>query len=71
MYKHYDYLVVGTGLFGSVFSHEAKSGAGSVWLLIKENMYQEIFIPEKCGAFMYMNMAPIFFILPTVKYGII
>ena len=35
--KHYDYLVVGSGLFGSVFAHEAVSKRKSVLVLEKRN----------------------------------
>lgn len=28
----YDYLVVGSGLYGAIFAHEAKSHGKSVWL---------------------------------------
>lgn len=29
---HYDYLVVGAGLYGAVFAHEAKKKGRPVWL---------------------------------------
>lgn len=38
MEMHYDYLVVGTGLFGSVFSHEMKKH-GKACLLIDKRMH--------------------------------
>lgn len=44
--KHYDYLVVGSGLFGSVFAHEATKAGKSVLVLEKRehiggNIYTE------------------------------
>lgn len=29
--KKYDYLIVGAGLFGAVFAHEAKEAGKHVW----------------------------------------
>ena len=29
--KQYDYLIVGAGLFGAVFAHEAKKGAANIF----------------------------------------
>ena len=29
--KHYDYLVVGAGLYGAVFAYEAKNAARKYW----------------------------------------
>lgn len=29
---HYDYLVVGAGLYGAVFAHEARKKGRPVWL---------------------------------------
>lgn len=31
MSKKYDYLVVGAGLYGAVFAHEAKKAANLFW----------------------------------------
>lgn len=33
--KHYDYLIVGAGLFGSVFTHEAKKAGKRVLVIDK------------------------------------
>ena len=33
--KHYDYLIVGAGLFGAVFAHEAKQAGKSVLVIDK------------------------------------
>ena len=35
MNKHYDYLVVGAGLYGAVFAHEAKKAGRSVLVIDK------------------------------------
>lgn len=32
----YDYLIVGSGLFGSIFAYEANKKGKNAWLLIKE-----------------------------------
>ena len=37
MRKHYDYLIVGTGLYGSVFSHEMKKNGKSCYMIDKRN----------------------------------
>ena len=44
--KHYDYLIVGAGLFGAVFVHEAKQAGKSVLVIDKRphiggNVYTE------------------------------
>ena len=46
MNKHYDYLVVGAGLYGAVFAHEAKKAGRSVLVIDKRpniagNVYTE------------------------------
>lgn len=33
--KHYDYLIVGAGLFGAVFAHEAEQAGMSVLVIDK------------------------------------
>ena len=35
MNKHYDYLVVGAGLYGAVFAHEAQKAGKSVLVIDK------------------------------------
>ncbi|MBD5396471.1 MAG: UDP-galactopyranose mutase [Lachnospiraceae bacterium] len=37
MRKHYDYLIVGTGLYGSVFSHEMKKNGKKCYAIDKRN----------------------------------
>lgn len=46
MNKHYDYLVVGAGLYGAVFAHEAQKAGKSVLVIDKRpniagNVYTE------------------------------
>ena len=46
MNNHYDYLVVGAGLYGAVFAHEAKKAGKSVLVIDKRpniagNVYTE------------------------------
>lgn len=43
---HYDYLIVGSGLFGSVFAHEMKP-AGKTSLVIDRRSHK---FPELYGA---------------------
>ena len=52
--KHYDYLIVGAGLFGAVFAHEAKRAGKSVLVVDKR--------PHIGGmrGFMYTSMEPTF-----------
>ena len=35
--KKYDYLIVGAGLFGAVFAHEAKKAVKTILVLDKRN----------------------------------
>lgn len=42
--KQYDYLIVGSGLFGSVFAHEATNTVKVALLSTKEAISAEIFI---------------------------
>ena len=68
MSKKYDYLVVGAGLYGAVFAHEAKEAGKSVLVIDKRpNIAGNVFTEE----FMCINMARIFSIQIIKKYGII
>ena len=58
MNKHYDYLVVGAGLYGAVFAHEAQKAGKSVLVIDKRpniagNVYTEdiekIHVHKKSG----------------------
>lgn len=42
----YDYCVVGSGLFGAVFSHEAIKHGKSVLVIEKEAILEETFIQK-------------------------
>ena len=55
MNKHYDYLVVGAGLYGAVFAHEAKKAGRSVLVIDKRpniagNVYTEEDVYKRHGA---------------------
>ena len=39
----YDYLIVGSGLYGAVFAHEAKAHRKLFWLLIKDLILGETY----------------------------
>ncbi len=59
--KRYDYLIVGTGLFGSVFAYEMKK-AGKKCLVIdkKQNIAGNIYTEEKAGIQVHKYGAHIF-----------
>ena len=65
----YDYLVVGAGLYGAVFAHEAKKHGMSVLVIDKRPNIAGMFIPRMWRRFTYTNMAPTFSILTTVRSG--
>ena len=73
----YDYLIVGAGLFGAVFAHEATK-RGKRCLVVEKrghiagNVYTEEVesIRKRLKAFRFTSTAPIFFIRATEKYGI-
>ena len=47
-----------------------KKSESLVWLLIKENILQEIFIQRKLKIFKFMNMVHIYFIPAIRRFGI-
>ncbi len=59
--RRYDYLIVGTGLFGSVFAYEMKK-AGKKCLVIdkKENVAGNVYTEEKAGIQVHKYGAHIF-----------
>lgn len=67
----YDYLVVGSGLFGAIFAHEAAKKGKMIKVIEKENMLLATFIPKKWRGFRSTNMVPTFFTLLTRRFGII
>ncbi len=46
----YDYLVVGSGLYGAVFAHEAKKAGKSVLVIDNAPILLETFIPKRWKA---------------------
>ena len=66
--KPYDYLIVGSGLFGAVFAHEAHK-AGKRCLVIEKRPHTggNIYCEEVDGI---INTVRISFIQTTGKYGI-
>ena len=72
MSKKYDYLVVGAGLYGAVFAHEAKEAGKSVLVIDKRpNIAGNVFTEDVEREFMCINMARIFSTPIIKKYGII
>ena len=64
-----DYLIVGSGLFGSIFAYEANKRGKKVLVIDKRsNIAGNIYTENKDG--MYINMVHIFFIRVIKKYGI-
>jgi UDP-galactopyranose mutase len=63
--KKYDYLVVGSGLYGAVFAHEARKAGKSVLVIDKRpNIAGNVYTED-------INMVHIYSIQITKKYGII
>lgn len=58
--KVYDYLVVGSGLYGAVFAREMENAEKDAWYWKKGHMWVEISIQKKQTEFMYTNMEHIF-----------
>lgn len=70
MMKKYDYLVVGSGLYGAVFAREAKKGKSVLVIDKRPNIAGNVYT-EDVEKFMYISMVHIFFIQIIRKYGII
>ena len=67
----YDYLVVGAGLYGAVFAHEAKAAGKSVLVIDKRpNIAGNVFT-EKIEGINVINTVRIFSIQIMQKCGII
>ena len=45
--KKYDYLVVGSGLYGAVFAHEARKAGKSVLVIDKRPILPEMYIRKR------------------------
>ena len=65
---HYDYLIVGAGLFGATFAYYARL-AGKRCLNVR--MQVEMFIVKILKESMYISMAHISSIHPIRKFGIL
>lgn len=68
--ERYDYLIVGAGLFGAVFAHEAKL-AGKRCLVIDKRAHRggNIYC-EDVEVFVYISMGLISFIRTIKMFGI-
>ena len=65
----YDYLVVGSGLYGAIFAYEANKKGKKVLVIDKrEHVGGNIYTENKDGI-MYTNMEHTYFIQVTKKYG--
>lgn len=71
MSKKYDYLIVGSGLFGAVFAYEAKKEARNALLSKGAITLPAIFIAKMCTESMCINTARIFSTQATEPCGII
>ena len=66
----YDYLVVGAGLFGAVFAHEAALKGKKVKVIENEIISRVISILVKRKEFKFINMELISSILLIRRFGI-
>ena len=64
-----NYLVVGAGLFGAVFAHEAAQRGHKVKVMKKETMLPEIFTQKRYMVFKFINLVHISSILLRKKFG--
>ena len=64
----YDYLVVGSGLFGAIFAHEAKAHGKTVLVVDKRPNIAGNIYPKKLKGSMSTNMVLISSIPITKKY---
>lgn len=65
----YDYLVVGSGLYGVIFAHEAKAHGKSVLVVEKRPNIAGNIYTENIEASTSISTGPIFFIQITRKSG--
>ncbi len=66
----FNYLIVGSGLFGSVFAHEAKKRGKTVLVLERRNHVGGNVTVKKKKASVFINTEPIFSILILKMSGI-
>ena len=69
--KQYDYLIVGSGLFGSTFACMAKRQGKKCLVIDKRPQLGGNLYCENIEGIMYTNMERISFILQTKKCGIL
>lgn len=67
----YDYLIVGSGLFGSTFAQIMTEMERNVWSLTNADTQEETFIQKKKMILKYIGMERIYFIRTMKKSGII
>ena len=60
--KHYDYLIVGAGLFGAVFAHEVKRAGKKVLVIDKRPQIGGNVYTEDIEGIHVHKYGPIFFI---------
>ena len=70
MAKQYDYLIVGAGLFGAVFAHEATKAGRTCLVIDKRDHIAGNIYTENVEASMSTGMVPIFSIPTTKRCGI-
>lgn len=68
--KKYDYLIVGAGLFGAVFAHEAKEAGKTCLVIDKRNHIAGNIYTDKVKISMFISMVRIFSTHPMRPYGI-
>ena len=56
----YDYLIIGSGLFGSVFAHEMTKAGKSCLVLERRDMWAAMCIVKRRKAFGFTSMGLIF-----------
>lgn len=66
----YDYLIVGSGLFGAVFAHEMKAAGKSCLVLERRVHVGGMCIVKKRKVSGFINMELIFSILRIKRFGI-
>lgn len=70
--KRYDYLVVGSGLYGAIFAHEAKVKGKSVLVVDKRpNIAGNVYTEKQEGINVHMYGAHIFHTSPIVAVGLL
>lgn len=68
--KQYDYLIVGSGLYGAVFAQQATAKGKKVLVIDKRPNIAEMYTQKILRRSMYINMEHISSIQTIKKYGI-